>query len=64
MGIFKGLISISNPDEELEYEESKKDKLHMLKMKLNALCLKKTGKPIQFKMEKLETQEGRLKFRS
>ena len=31
-------------------------------MKLNSLSLKKTGKPVELKLDKLDTMEGRQKF--
>ena len=31
-------------------------------MKLNNLSLKKTGKPVELNLEKLDTMEGRQKF--
>jgi hypothetical protein len=36
--------------------------IHDLKVKLNGLSLKKTGKPIELKLEKLDSMEGRQKF--
>lgn len=36
--------------------------IHDLKLKLNSLSLKKTGKPVELKLEKLDTMEGRNKF--
>ena len=36
--------------------------MHKLKTKLNNISLKKTGKPIDMRLEKMDTMEGRLKF--
>lgn len=37
--------------------------MHDLKTKLNSLSLKKQGKPVDFNLEKLDSAEGRMKFR-
>lgn len=37
--------------------------MHELKTKLNSLSIKKTRKPIEFNMEKLDSSEGRMKFK-
>ena len=42
-----------------EYKERKADLIHKLKTKLNTLSIKKTGKPVELKLEKLDTLEGR-----
>jgi len=36
--------------------------IHDLKVRLNGLSLKKTGKPIELNLEKMDTMEGRQKF--
>jgi len=46
----------------LAYIERKNALIHDLKVKLNSLALKKTGKPIELKLEKLDSHEGRQKF--
>jgi hypothetical protein len=63
VGKFKCLIDIESEREKKEHQEEKEQKLHDLKTKLNTLSLKKKGKPIEFNMEKLESQEGKMKFR-
>jgi hypothetical protein len=45
-----------------EYQEKKRDLIHNLKIKLNSLSLKKVGKPVELRMEKMDTMEGRQKF--
>jgi hypothetical protein len=62
MGKFKGVICIDSAKEKADFEEEKSELMHKLKMKLNTLCVKKTGKPLEFNMEKLDTLEGRNKF--
>lgn len=37
--------------------------MHNLKTKLNSLSLKKLGRPVEFNLEKLDSAEGRMKFR-
>src|SRR3569833_2538279 len=40
----------------------KSDLINQLKTKLTTLSVKKTGKPIELKLENLDTMEGRQKF--
>lgn len=37
--------------------------MHDLKVKLNSLSLKKRGKPLDFNLDKLDSAEGKSKFR-
>lgn len=46
----------------MDYADRKAELVHNLKMKLNSLSLSKTGKPLELKLEKLDTMEGRSKF--
>ncbi len=57
------MIDIDSEREKKEFNEEKSRKMHDLKTKLNSLCLKKLGKPIEFNLDKLNTAEGRMKFR-
>lgn len=63
MGKFKCLIDIESEREKKEYAEAKAQKMHDLKTKLNSLSLKKLGKPVEFNLEKLDSAEGKMKFR-
>ncbi len=36
--------------------------VHNLKLKLNQIALKKTGKGIDVNLDKMDTMEGRMKF--
>jgi hypothetical protein len=63
VGRFKCLIDIESERERKEHAEEKEEKLHHLKTKLNMLSLKKTKKPIEFNIEKLEKMESKMKFK-
>jgi hypothetical protein len=63
VGKFKCLIDIESEREKKEHKELREQKLHDLKTKLNTLSLKKRGQPIEFNLDKLDSQEGRMKFR-
>jgi C2 domain len=63
VGKFKCLIDIDSKKDKEEHKEIKDEKLHNLKVKLNSLSLKKKGKPMDFNLEKLDSAEGKMKFR-
>jgi len=63
VGKFKCLIDIESEREKIEYAEEKDSKLHDLRVKLNSLSLKKRGKPLELNLDKLDSAEGRAKFR-
>lgn len=62
VGKFKGVVTVQSEEDKLHYAERKADLIHNLKMKLNQLALKRTGKGIEFNLEKMDTMEGRMKF--
>lgn len=62
MGIFKGTVTVQTEQDKIDYSEKKATLIHDLKVKLNSLSLSKTGKPLELKMEKMDTMEGRQKF--
>lgn len=64
MGNFKGVITVESQQEKAEYNESKADLIHRLKVKLDAISKKKTQKPFEFKLEMMDSAEGRSKFRT
>jgi hypothetical protein len=53
---------VQSEQDKKAYAERKNELIHNLKLKINQLSLKKTGKPIELKMEKMDTMEGRQKF--
>lgn len=59
VGKFKGIVTVQSEKDRLDYLERKTQLIHDLKVKLNTLSLKKTGKPVELKIEKLDTLEGR-----
>jgi hypothetical protein len=59
VGRFKGIITVQSEQDRKAYAERKSELIHGLKMKLNQLSLKKTGKPVDLKLEKMDTMEGR-----
>lgn len=63
VGKFKCLIDIESEREKKEHAEEEAQKLHDLKVKLNSLSLKKRGKPLDFNFDKLDSAEGKMKFR-
>ncbi len=63
VGKFKCLIDIECEREKKEFQEEKADKLHNLKTKLNSISLKKLGRPAELNLDKLDSAEGRMKFR-
>lgn len=62
VGKFKGIVTVQSNKDKLDYNERKQQLVHELKVKLNSLSLKKVGKPVELKLEKLDTMEGRQKF--
>jgi hypothetical protein len=62
VGKFKGTVTVQTEEDRKEYAERKAQLIHNLKLKLNTLSVNKTGKPIELKMEKLDTMEGRNKM--
>jgi hypothetical protein len=59
VGKFKGIVTVQSENDKIAYLERKADLIHTLKTKLNTLSIKKTGKPVELKLEKLDTLEGR-----
>lgn len=55
-------MTVQSEQDKKDYDEKKANLLHDLKVKLNSLSLTKTGKPLELKMEKMDTMEGRQKF--
>jgi hypothetical protein len=53
---------VQSETDRIDYLERKAALVHDLKVKLNSLSLKKVGKPIELKLDKLDTMEGRQKF--
>jgi hypothetical protein len=62
VGKFKGTITVQTEEDRKDYANRKADLIHELKVKLNSLSLRKTGKPLELKLEKMDTMEGRQKF--
>jgi len=62
VGRFKGIITVQSELDKKAYADRKTELIHGLKLKLNQLSLKKTGKPIELRLEKMDTMEGRHKF--
>lgn len=62
VGRFKGIVTVQSEHDKKAYAERKSELIHNLKLKINQLSLKKTGKPIELKMEKMDSMEGRQKF--
>lgn len=63
VGKFKCIIDIESEKEKKEHHEEREQKLHDLKTKLNSISLKKTKNPLEFNVEKLDSMEGRNKFK-
>lgn len=59
VGRFKGIVTVQSKQDREDYLQRKMELLHDLKLKLNALSLKKTGKPLELNLEKMDTYEGR-----
>ena len=53
---------MQSEEDRKEYADKKAELVHGLKVKLNTLSLQKTGKPLELKLEKMDTMEGRQKF--
>jgi hypothetical protein len=62
VGRFKGIVTVQSEKDQKDYKELKLELMHNLKQRLNQLSLKKLNKPIDMRLEKLETSEGRAKF--
>jgi len=62
MGLFKGVITVESTEEKKKYQEEKADLIHRLKVKLDQLSKKKREKPFEFKLEMMDSAEGRQKF--
>lgn len=59
VGRFKGTVTVQSEEDRLDYANRKQELVHNLKMKLNTLSMGKTGKPLELKLEKMDTMEGR-----
>ena len=59
MGLFKGVITVESTEEKKKYQEEKADLIHRLKVKLDQLSKKKREKPFEFKLEMMDSAEGR-----
>ncbi len=55
-------MTVQSEEDRKEYAELKANLIHSLKIKLNQIALKKTGKGIDLNLEKMDTMEGRMKF--
>ena len=64
VGRFKCIIDIESEKEKKEHAEQRESKMHELKLKLNALSIKKTKKAIDFNIDEIATMEGKMRFRT
>ena len=62
VGKFKGIVTVQTKEDKERYQERKGALIHDLRLKLDLLSKKKTGKPLEFRLEKLDKMEGRMKF--
>lgn len=64
MGKFKGLITVESEERKKQFELAKEDKIHKLKRALDALSMKIKKEPCKIDSGKLQTQEGKAKFKN
>ena len=64
VGRFKGLVTVQSDDDRQAYVQAKSLLVQDLRARLDQLSRKKAGKPIDMRLEKLATSEGRAKFES
>jgi hypothetical protein len=62
VGKFKGIVTVQQAKDRENYAKRKIDLLTTLKKKLDALSFDRRQKPFNFKMEMLDTVEGRRKI--